>query len=87
MTLKEKILQTFIVTVREINKHGGPKEFFEKYPVGGMYYSVLPGAEDIKDCASAENILKFRFWYVPTEQGLQALSTPAVRALLFLPKI
>ena len=29
MTLKEKILQTFIVTVREINKHGGPKEFFE----------------------------------------------------------
>lgn len=46
MTLKEKILQTFIVTVREINKHGGPKEFFEKYPVGGMYYSVLPGAED-----------------------------------------
>ena len=42
MTLKEKILQTFIVTVREINKHGGPKEFFEKYPVGGMYYSVLP---------------------------------------------
>lgn len=38
MTLKEKILQTFIVTIREINKHGGPMHFFEKYPVGGMYY-------------------------------------------------
>ena len=38
MTLKEKVFQTFIVTIREINKHGGPKEFFKKYPVGGMYY-------------------------------------------------
>ena len=38
MTLKEKILQTFIVTIREINKHGGPETFFDKYPVGGMYY-------------------------------------------------
>lgn len=39
MTLKEKILQTFIVSIREINKHGGPQEFFKKYKVGGMYYS------------------------------------------------
>ena len=31
MTLREKILKTFIVTIREINTHGGPKEFFEKY--------------------------------------------------------
>lgn len=38
LTLKEKVLQTFVVTIREINKHGGPKEFFEKYKVGGMYY-------------------------------------------------
>lgn len=38
MTLKEKVLQTFIVTIREINKHGGPEEFFSKYQVGGMYY-------------------------------------------------
>ncbi|MBO7208179.1 MAG: glycoside hydrolase family 3 protein [Clostridia bacterium] len=38
MTLREKILKTFIVTIREINSNGGPKEFFEKYPVGGMYY-------------------------------------------------
>lgn len=38
MTLKEKILQTFIVTVREINKHGGPEKFFLEYPVGGMYF-------------------------------------------------
>jgi len=38
MTLREKILKTFIVTIREVNTHGGPKEFFKKYPVGGMYY-------------------------------------------------
>lgn len=41
MTLREKVLQTFVVTIREINKHGGPKKFFEKYPVGAMYYGNL----------------------------------------------
>ena len=39
MTLREKILKTFIVTIREINTHGGPEKFFEEYPVGGMYYA------------------------------------------------
>lgn len=39
MTLREKILKTFIVTIREINTHGGIESFFEKYPVGGMYYA------------------------------------------------
>ena len=39
MTLREKIFKTFIVTIREINTHGGPEEFFAKYPVGGMYYA------------------------------------------------
>ena len=39
MSLREKILRTFVVTIREINTHGGPEKFFEKYPVGGMYYS------------------------------------------------
>ena len=38
MTLREKILKTFIVTIREINSHGGPESFFKDYPVGGMYY-------------------------------------------------
>lgn len=38
MTLREKIFKTFVVTIREINTHGGPEKFFEKYPVGGMYY-------------------------------------------------
>jgi len=38
MTLREKILKTFIVTIREVNKHGGPEKFFKEYPVGGMYY-------------------------------------------------
>lgn len=40
MTLREKILQTFVVTIREINRFGGPEEFFEKYPVGGMYFGL-----------------------------------------------
>ena len=39
MKLREKILKTFVVTIREINTHGGPKNFFDKYPVGGMYYA------------------------------------------------
>ena len=38
MTMRERILKTFVVTIREINTHGGAKEFFEKYPVGGMYF-------------------------------------------------
>ena len=48
MTLKEKVLQTFIVTIREINRHGGPEEFFRKYPVGGMYYAKS-GDPDIEN--------------------------------------
>ena len=31
MTLREKIFKTFSVTIREINMHGGPEKFFEKY--------------------------------------------------------
>ncbi len=42
MSLREKVLQTFVVTMREINKHGGPETFFQKYPVGGMYYAEAP---------------------------------------------
>ena len=46
MTLREKILKTFIVTIREINTHGGPENFFEKYPVGGMYYGEADALRD-----------------------------------------
>lgn len=42
MTLREKILKTFVVTIREINTHGGAEEFFKKYPVGGLYYGEEP---------------------------------------------
>ncbi len=38
MTLREKILKTFVVTIREISTHGGIEEFFKKYPVGGVFY-------------------------------------------------
>ena len=44
MTLREKVLQTFIVTIREINRHGGPQQFFREYPVAGMYYAYQPGS-------------------------------------------
>ena len=43
MTLREKILKTFVVTIREVNAHGGPERFFKEYPVGGLYY----GEEEI----------------------------------------
>lgn len=59
MTLKEKVLQTFIVTIREINKHGGPEVFFQKYPVGGMYYAngdILLDSVDMKQRAKEEEI-------------------------------
>lgn len=46
MTLREKVLQTFIVTIREINRHGGPKDFFRKYPAGGMYFNQAKTEED-----------------------------------------
>ncbi len=46
MTMREKILKTFVVTIREINTHGGAKEFFEKYPVGGAYYGEAPALRD-----------------------------------------
>ena len=46
MTLREKILKTFNVTIREINKHGGPEKFFEKYPVGGVYYGEAAALRD-----------------------------------------
>lgn len=46
MTLREKIFKTFIVTIREINTHGGPEEFFRKYPVGGMYYGEMCALTD-----------------------------------------
>ena len=38
-SLRKKILKTFVVTIREVNEHGGVDEFFKKYPVGGVFYS------------------------------------------------
>lgn len=67
--LKEKVLKTFVVTVREINKFGGPEAFFKEYPVGGMYYaaskkdvdfrnetSVFGNAAYLKDCRKYSRI-------------------------------
>ena len=49
MTLKEKIFKTFVVTIREVNSHGGPEAFFEKYPVGGLYFGEGPVYRDEND--------------------------------------
>lgn len=58
MTLREKILKTFVVTIREINTHGGPEEFFKKYPVGGLYFGE---AEALKDENGLEMGTQFDF--------------------------
>ncbi len=50
--LKNKVLQTFVVTVREINRHGGPEEFFQKYPVGAMYYAPSHENKDFRKATS-----------------------------------
>ncbi len=50
--LRNKVLQTFVVTVREINAHGGPEEFFKKYPVGAMYYAPSHENKDFRKATS-----------------------------------
>ncbi len=47
MTLREKVLQTFVAASREIKKNGGIKAFFEKYPVGALFYAQKTGAPDL----------------------------------------
>ena len=63
MTLREKIYQTFVVDQHTINLEGNAKNFFAKYPVGGMYYAAgwvpdlgilmsesISGADYINEC-------------------------------------
>ncbi len=52
--LRNKVLQTFVVTVREINRHGGPEEFFKKYPVGAMYYAPSHEQKDFRKATSVK---------------------------------
>lgn len=39
MTLKEKIYQLIVADNHTMKIHGGPEKFFEKYPVGGVYFA------------------------------------------------
>lgn len=55
LTLREKVLQTFIVTIREVNRHGGPEKFFRDYPVGGMYYSLRPATAGTVELGTGTN--------------------------------
>lgn len=41
LTLREKILKTLIGTIRGIKPMAAPK-FFQRYPIGGMYYGGVP---------------------------------------------
>ncbi len=52
--LKEKVLKTFVVTVREINNHGGPENFFKEYPVEAMYYA--PSSDLEKDFRTGTSV-------------------------------
>lgn len=55
MSLREKVLQTFIVTMREINRHGGPGIFFKEFPVAGLFYSYLPDSEGSFESGTGTN--------------------------------
>ncbi len=47
MTLREKVLQTFVVNLNAIKKVGSIEAFFKKYPVGGMYYAQSGNIPDL----------------------------------------
>ncbi len=42
LTLREKVYKTFILNTNFMKGSGTLKEFFEKYPVGGLYFSKGP---------------------------------------------
>lgn len=46
-TLREKVFSIICTTARVIHKEGDIKRFFEKYPVGGLYFSKAEGARDL----------------------------------------
>ena len=62
MTLKEKIFQTIVVDNHTMKINGGPKSFFEKYPVGGVYfanyYAQDLGALMAEEALSSEDFIK-----------------------------
>lgn len=62
MTLKEKIYQLIVADNHTMKIHGGPKSFFEKYPVGGVYfanyYAQDLGALMAEEALSSEDFIK-----------------------------
>lgn len=82
LSLREKILKTFIVTIREVNTHGGPEAFFRQYPVGGMYFNegnslrdeiglevgTASTLETLNECKAAS---KTRLWIVADSATVQ----------------
>lgn len=45
MNLREKVYQTFIMHYRDLKGISDYKEFFEKYPIGGLYFSKGPAPD------------------------------------------
>lgn len=64
MTLREKVLQTFVTNLHMIKRVGSLEKFFRQYPVGGIYFSkgsvadlaglmesgTITSADFIKEC-------------------------------------
>ena len=42
LTLREKVYRTFILNVKRMRGEGTLKELFDKYPIGGLYFSKGP---------------------------------------------
>ena len=42
LTLREKVYRTFVLNVKRMRGEGTLKELFDKYPIGGLYFSKGP---------------------------------------------
>lgn len=60
LSLREKVYRTIIIRDFQINPDGTLKEFFEKYPVGGFYYSKGP-VEGLVEMEEGESITRQDF--------------------------
>ncbi|MBR3761263.1 MAG: hypothetical protein IKK59_00820 [Lachnospiraceae bacterium] len=51
LTLREKVYKTFIMNVNHMRSTGTLKEYFEKYPIGGLYFSkgAVQGLIEMKE--------------------------------------
>lgn len=60
MTLREKVYRTIILNVKRMKGEGTLQELFDKYPVGGLYYSKGP-AEDLIEMVPGDTMTRGDF--------------------------